>query len=202
MHLVQLGKPRHRDGQAPASPWLIGPNHEGHQAPSRPLRLCLCSTCSSFPLSFPVAPPQQPQVRGLGPGERPLPLPCSPCCYGHCPGPHLPEAPSARPLPSARPGPLRTTQLVLQIGPHPVPGPLIRNGWGLLAGEGREPGGGPVGEREALPRQSLPTCPPPAQRRPGQDQPGQWPQMVQRAVAWRKGPCTAQSRGPPCRDQV
>lgn len=55
MHLVQLGKPRHRDCQGPARvAQLIGPNHEERQAPSTQAGLCLLLPPPGFPA--PAAP--------------------------------------------------------------------------------------------------------------------------------------------------
>lgn len=129
--------------------------------------------------------------------------PASLCCCHYCGLPNLSEAASAPRLSSLSGlGPLAPPSLSSRWSPTLCLGPLIRNGWGAPSW-GREGAGRGDREREgeALQRQSLPTCPPPAQRRaccwtsPASH-------LRRREGGMKKGPCTARSQGPGCRDQV
>lgn len=152
MHLVQLGKPRHSSlGQTIRRTGFLPPNLGALSPPDMP------------PPPLGILQPQ-PQARGwvLVRARRlcPSALMLPPLLWP----PNLPEAPLAPSPPVTRPGPLRTTQPVLKMGPHPCLGPLIRNGWGAASWERKGVEGDREGQREALPRHNLPTCPPPAQR--------------------------------------
>lgn len=130
--------------------------------PPSPRALLLLIHEAAAPLPFRPKVPgdstrQQPG-QGLGPGERQRL--CHSAFHASA-APQPPEALSALDPPFSGPKPLRISQPVLEVGPPALraSGPVIRNGWGRLAREGRKPGAETGEERGGLTTSELPHLP-------------------------------------------
>lgn len=196
MHLVQLGKLRHRDCQEDlASCHLV--------RFSAPAGTGCCPLTFPLPLSCnrTLAAPG----RGSGSWSEGTTSAIQPSML--CPPPAIVASPPSpqphqpHPLQSARPGPLRITQRILKMGLPPRHlGPLIRNGWGAPSW-GRE--GARRGDRQRERRlrdvRAFPPALLPHSTALELDEPSQWPHTVQSEGVLEKRSRTSQSQGPTCR---